>query len=559
MNIFPRLRDRATSVSGAALAVALAGVAAAGGACSPRREAIAIEPPGTRPFSFPYVDSAVPGAPAVFNGPAGTAAGAPNIAYPLDGAMHPLNLGAVTFQWTRGDAASQVFRIRLDDGASQYDFYVPCCAYTLPAAGWLAVASAHRDGQLTATIAGTDGLGGPVYQSNAITVRFSPEPVLGGLYYWTAADIGGTTYRLPFGAATATPFIVPKSPTDPLPCGGCHSVSRDGAMISFAATPDQGSSAATLSVAATHTPEQASISPIGAMAPKARFTALDSDGSRVLITTFGEVQVFETATGKAVDIGAVAGLLPSGKLVTHPEWSPGGHRVAFTLYSGMLPDGSGGMRSVADTRPEDGEIATLELDPQTGKATALRRIVVTSAADGLAHYYPTWSPDEHWLVIVGVPNGTSAYNASKARLRLASADADLQTCPGPTCFDLARASQGTDVSSTWPKLSPNAQSDGRILFVTFSSKMDYGTYLKNTGASGAQRAQLWMAAIDLGLARAGADPSLAPIWLPFQNFTQTNHLAFWTTVVTCTSTGSPFDSCGSDQICDNGVCRPLPP
>jgi hypothetical protein len=402
-------------------------------------------------------------------------------------------------------------------------------------------------------------VGGPVYQSNAITVRFSPEPVVGGLYYWTATSIGGTTYRLPFGAATATPFIVPSSPTDPLPCGGCHSVSRNGAMISFAATPDQGSASATLSVAATHTPEQATISPVGAMATKARFTALNKDGSRVLITTFGDVQVFETATGKAVDIGAVDTLLPAGKLVTHPEWSPSGNRVAFTLYSATLPDGSGGMRSVADTRPEDGEIATLELDPQTGKATAVRRIVVAGAADGMAHYYPTWSPDEHWLVIVGVPSGTSAYNASKARLRLASADADLQTCPGPTCFDLRRASQGTDVSSTWPKLSPVAQSNGRILFVTFSSKMDYGVYLTNTGASGAHRAQLWMAAIDLGLTQAGSDPSLSPIWLPFQDVTQTNHLAFWTTVVTCTSAGSSFDNCGSDQICDNGICRPLPP
>ena len=68
-----------------------------------------------------------------------------------------------------------------------------------------------------------------------------------------------------------------------------------------------------------------------------------------------------------------------------------------------------------------------------------------------------------------------------------------------------------------------------------------------------------MSAIDLGLAHPGADPSLPPIWLPFQDITQTNHLAFWTTVVTCTSAGSSFDVCGQNETCQEGVCIPIPP
>ena len=53
----------------------------------------------------------------------------------------------------------------------------------------------------------------------------------------------------------------------------------------------------------------------------------------MLVSTFGHIQVFETATGAPVDIGDTDALLPPGKLVTHPEWSPSGRRVAFTLYS----------------------------------------------------------------------------------------------------------------------------------------------------------------------------------------------------------------------------------
>jgi hypothetical protein len=534
--------------------------------CAVRRELVARQSPDSVPFSFPYVDPAIPDAVGQFGGPAGDPTGAPRIAYPLDGAMHPLNIGAITFQWTRGDDANRVFRIRLDDGHARYDFYVPCtlaaCLYPMPARGWLAIAYAHPDATLQATIEGTNGAGGAVFRSPAIDVRFSPGPVTGGLYYWTATSTGGTTYRLPFGASQASPYIVPSSPTNPLSCGGCHSVSRDGRMISFTSTADPGSQVAFLATAPTTAPAAPSIMPNTTTGTPtgigSRFTALNTDGSRVLVTTFGHIQMFDTATGAPIDIGDTDALLPAGKLVTHPEWSPSGRRVAFTLYSGEVGSGSS-MKSVTDTRPEDGEIVTLELDATTGQATALRRIVVTDAADGLSHFYPSWSPDEHWLVMAAAPVGTSAYTATTARLRLASADVDMQKCPGATCFDLARASQGTSVSSTWPKLSPFSQANDQVLFVTFSSKIDYGFALVNTGPSGVHRAQLWMAAIDLRMVDQGSDPSLPPFWLPFQDITETNHLPFWTAQVACTTDGVAYAGCGAGAVCENGVCKVVGP
>jgi hypothetical protein len=542
-------------------------LAAACGACGTRREQIASQPPGAAPFAFPYVDPAIPNAPGQFGGTAGDPAGAPRIAYPLDGAMHPSNIGAIAFQWTRGDGASRVFRIRLDDGTDHYDFYVPCtlatCLYPMPARGWLAIANAHPDATLTATIEGTNGQGGAVFRSPAIAVRFSPDPVNGGLYYWTATSTGGTTYRLPFGASQASPFIVPSSPTNPLVCGGCHSVSRDGRTISFTATADLGSQFSFLAAAPITAPAAPSIVPdtgTGTGMPTgiaSRFTALNTDGSRVLVTTFGHIQVFDTATGAAVDIGDTDALMPPGKLVTHPEWSPSGRRVVFTLYTAEMVSGMG-TRSITDSRPEDGEIVTLDLDPATGQATALRRIVVTAPGDGLFHFYPSWSPDEHWLVMAAAPVGTSAYNAITARLRLASADVDGQTCPGPTCYDLARASQGTAVSSTWPKLSPFSQVNDQLLFVTFSSKIDYGFQLVNTGPRGVHRAQLWMAAIDLRAVQPGGDPSLPPFWLPFQLITETNHLPFWTEQVACTADGVAYAHCGAGEVCEAGACKVKP-
>ncbi|MEO8213851.1 MAG: hypothetical protein ABI560_11690 [Myxococcales bacterium] len=543
-----------------------------GGCQSPRRDAIAREPIGPdstvgEPFRFPYIDARAPAdAPSRFVGGAGTTPGAPSIAYPLDGAMHAMNISEVRFQWTRGTSTNTLFRIRLDDGSNDYDFYTRCvaprCLFLLPPAGWLAIASSHSDAQLTATVTGTDETGGPVYQSAAIAVRFSPAPVTGGLYYWTAATSnGGTTYRLPFGAATATPFIVPSSAINPLPCSGCHSVSRNGAMISFAAANDGSGTLGFLGTAPTQAPEQATIVPDATGGKRARFTALNADGSRVLTTTYGAIQVLDTSTGQVLNVGNPAALLPAGKRVTHPEWSPSGNRVALTLYT-FAPTGGGS--DISDARPEDGEIVTLEFDPVTGKATRLRHIVVPGSGDGgFQHFYPSWSPDEQWLVMAAAPRGTSAYAAPAARLRLVSAQLDNQVCPGPTCFELANASQGVNVSSTWPKFSPFSQSNGKVFFVTFSSRIDYGFMLSNHSATDGGIAQLWMSAIDLRALQMGqpvADPSLPPVWLPFQNVTQNNQLPFWSEVVACSADeGSANPGCGENQVCDRGECRVLSP
>jgi len=537
-------------------------------ACAPTRDPIAVDrtmPSGT--FGFPYVDPAVPHAPTSFSGSIGDASGAPRFVYPLDGAMHPINIGQITLQWSRGAPTSKVFRITLlrDADQTRYDFYVPCavdaCQFSPPPDAWLTLAFQNRDGGLTTTVEGTDGAGGPIYRSPSITVRFSPDWVTGGLYYWTGGTAGGTTYRLPFGAAQATPFIVPNSGTNPYSCGGCHSVSRDGTVISFSAAPDGNTSMGVLIASPTDDPTRPMVPPNadGSGIPS-RFTALNANGSRVLLTTFGQIAVFDATSGATTDVGDPNALLPRGKLVTHPEWSPSGTRVAFTMYTGIIYDAAGtAIRTIADTRPSDGEIVTMRFDPATGRLGDLKVIVPMSPADKLFHFYPSWSPDEKWLAFASGPLGVTAYAAPDARLRLAAADVENQVCPGPTCYELANASQGSDLSSTWPKLSTIALVRDSVLFVTFSSKMNYGSVLLNTGPGGANRAQLWMSAIDLRGLVPGGDPSLPPVWLPFQDVTQANHLPFWTAIVACTDNGISYARCGDQELCVNGMCVPTVP
>jgi hypothetical protein len=86
---------------------------------------------------------------------------------------------------------------------------------------------------------------------------------------------------------------------------------------------------------------------------------------------------------------------------------------------------------------------------------------------------------------------------------------------------MARKGKG----STWPKFTPFSQNSGKLMFVSFSSQIDYGV-------RSSARAQLWMAAIDLEKLGQG-DPSFAPIWLPHQDNSDENFTPYWTEILPC--------------------------
>jgi len=68
---------------------------------------------------------------------------------------------------------------------------------------------------------------------------------------------------------------------------------------------------------------------------------------------------------------------------------------------------------------------------------------------------------------------------------------------------------------------------------------------------GKARPQLWLAAVDLRRLGEG-DPSWAPVWLPFQEVSQNNHLPFWTEALGCTQNAE----CGEGATCKDRSCVP---
>ena len=499
----------------------------------------------------------------LFNGPEDTSAvSAPRVAYPLDESTQPRNIAELNVQWHRPRIEQRLFRIRFESAAlplGRYDFYTPClpindgCHYNLPEQIWyrLAASMSGRDAWLT--VAASDGSGGSIAVSPRVHLHVSDEDVAGGLYYWSArppdalpgAADQGTTYRLAFGARRASPFISPGQ-ENPKKCEGCHAVSGNGSTIAFTATDGDakfvnGATSGSFMTRDTSAPSQPLFAPLSDS--DSAMIALNFEGTLAVVGFDNQLVLRSTATG--LDIRTVdPSLLGTEGHAYFPEFSPDGRSIAVTLSD--QPDAPWAVKT--------GEIATLSFDPGTKTFGPAQVIVPMTEQD--FHYYPSWSPDGQWIVFVSAPRGKDpnhctdpsnldtcaerlSYDQSASRLRL------VHVSDG-RIYELGRATQGIGLTSTLPKFAPFITNNQ--MFITFNSKMNYGVQVSNSPA------QLWLAAIDLD--RLPDDPSSAPVWLPFQNFGQKNHLAYWSTQVQCRSDALP---CGPDEFCDaDGTCQVQP-
>ena len=108
-------------------------------------------------------------------------------------------------------------------------------------------------------------------------------------------------------------------------------------------------------------------------------------------------------------------------------------------------------------------------------------------------------------------------------------------CPGPSCYELTNGTQYSVAQaltmgkhSTWPKFTPFAQGANKnLMFISFTSQIDYGVQVT-------KRSQLWMFAVDTSKLGT-SDPSYAPIWLPYQDISDSSFTPYWTETLPCTS------------------------
>jgi hypothetical protein len=455
------------------------------------------------------------------------AARAPALVYPNDGVFVPPNLGRLELHFRPG-TNNTLFELTFTSSVLELKVYMRCtqplnggCIYLPDAQVWSWIAESHRGTDpVTWRVRGTDDTGTAVGTSSDFTLRFAPEDVTGGIYYWTTTNRAIMRYDFASSTQTIAEQFVGTEMTGGT-CVGCHALSRDGKKM-VAEAGGQNDGRILLLDVATKT----AMVPFGST-QKSNFESWAPDGSAFAgvyadngATNFN-LMLFDGTTAaltETVDAGGT-----STNPTNHPDWSPLGDRIAFVNV---------GVKNTLQMM-YNGEIRTVT---KTAGAWQPPQVLVPRAP-GKNRYYPAFAPDGTMLVFDestcnsgntgGECNGDTDPSAKLYAINAISGGTPtaLARANGPGVADNGQ----TALTNSFPKWNPFAfrlsQTGGRLAWVTFSSTRKYG--LRSPPGNGTL---LWMAAIDLD-APAGTDPSFTAFALPFQDIATSNHIAQWTTEV----------------------------
>jgi hypothetical protein len=478
---------------------------------------------------------ALPAAPATaFAGPASSSR-APQLVYPNDGVLLPPNLGSIEVHFRPGAPANTLFEIGFANAVTDVRVYTRCvpladgCVYATTPEVWSALAGTNRGGApVTLTVRGTDDAGAAVGSSAPFHVRWSRDPLMGALYYWTTTTpIGILRWNFGDPNQTVAEKVVDPSAGDGQ-CIGCHALSRDGAkMVMTSGNDDVGQ------LLLFDPVRKAPLRPFP-LPGQSWFEAWNADGTAFAgVDTAGELLLFDGTTGtqtSKIDIG--------GAFATHPDWCPDGQCILFTEEG--MPNNP--------QQPWMGGISYVQ--QQAGGGWSARQRLVPSKA-GVNRYYPNVAVDGTTVVFneSTCPDAGSTHEQQcdgdvdpSARLWAAVMPAAGRTPAAPV--ELATANTGgvedhgaRDLTTTYAKWSPfsfQLSEEQSLLWVSFSSSRQYG--LRSPTTDGEHHGNpsgvlIWLAGVDPRQVAAGQDGSFPAFCLPFQSLATSNHIAQWATGV----------------------------
>jgi hypothetical protein len=439
--------------------------------------------------------------PARFGG-ADQATGAPSVVYPENATIIPPNLPSFEIHFQPG-AGNDLFEVAFAGSVTVARFYTRCvalgggCTLALNETDLAQVADASRGrGNVTVTVRGTRS---PDASAEVNPVGRSAPVTLGV----TRDSLRGAVYWwASSGSIVRYDMGTPGSRAEVFltgtvfDCYGCHALSRDGTRMWAGRGPIPGLAPTPILDVATRTPQGTPFA--------ASFGSFSPDNSM-------------------------------------PDWSPDGTQAVFSRPQVVPPFAPTGHSGAAD----------LMLMPWTAGAFGAPTTLLRST--GINNYYPSFSPDNRW-VLFNRASGESSSNLG----------AQLWVTPvaGGDPIRLTRADGGDANGNSWPKWTPFVESTGGevdepLLWLTFTSRRDYGLRIQQQGREpGMRTSQLWMAAFRP--TTRGADPSTPAFWLPFQNITQGNHIAQWVPSLQRQGCGTGM-MCAAGETCIGGRCLGAPP
>ena len=413
---------------------------------------------------------------------------APVLSYPLDGSVLARDLAPPVFMWTVPGGSNITVLIVTSDYAE----------ITVVSAGnswlpdpsqWLALAgTGATEGLTVRLVSGTwdNGSGTfvepPCEATGQASMGMSEFGAPGSVYYWNPSNAG--LWVVGIGGTAAQPWLGESNTNW---CIGCHSANLNNPDL-MAYNYDGGNGwAGIVNVGDPLNPV------LGAQIRAGNFFTLNPEGTRLVRSFHGVLYLDDIQNN--VEIGA----LPTNGYATHPDWSPDGSAIVYSSCGG----------NNQDWNVWNCSIRQLEVlpDGSFGPDTVL----VPADADW-NYYYPSFSPDSSWVSFnrhAGNGSSNHSYNNSGAEVMLVAAW-------GGAPILLEQASLPGHCNS-WPRWGPT---QGAYSWLAFSSRRLYGHETSGN-------AQIWISAIDLNQAVQGEDPSFAPLWLPGQDVSGSNHTPVW--------------------------------
>jgi len=487
---------------------------------------IMIPPPLTDFPADPIVDATAPAnAPALFDGTAPRADGAPCITSPIPGTLMPKNWLRPRFDLTPA-AGENLFEIDLTVSG----FAHPLRIFTgnpntaLGADLWNQMRNWVVDQPITVMVRAmrADATGAVQLAPSAAaatTFAIAPVEAPGKIVYWALADDMGTKVGslkgFGIGEEGVQNVLVPSqvaSRTSSDTCVGCHAATPDGNGVGFTMGPNnyfgkladirQGSTGTVPSYA-----NAGAMSTIGTLHGIPAYSKAHwSDGDRIMLLsdtgTLHWVQVDGTASGTLARTG-------DANKATEPAWSHDGNSVVYvsgtSLIDGRLDNGPADLYSI----------------PYANRAGGAAKALAGGSDATATEFYPSFSPDDALVAFTRVANNGNSYSNPQAEVYVvpfsggAGGTAVRLAANDAAACQTGLASPG--LTNDWPKWSPQAvtAANGKTYYwLTFSSKR-----------MGTANAQLYVTALVVDA--AGHLTTYPALYLWNQPAADGNHTPSW--------------------------------
>jgi hypothetical protein len=495
-----------------------------------------------------------------------------SLLYPYDKTVFALGLQSPLFMWTAPDAATDVYRLHVEQAGYKYDLYSAALApgkLTIPQEAWDRITSSNTGDAMQVTLFRYDAAAKVAYTSASVGFTIAPESLRGAIYYWTASrSTGQGNITRIYPGVGAMPETLVKGK-----CVGCHSVSADGSTMVL----DIDDEAETTAPSTAPYAGFAGTRPWAAYDLPAATESIQTNmyGAGPALSPDGKYVVFGNASNpvqpgsKNFSLAVTrTGVVVADSGLDDIVFGQAGVNLmmpSFSLDGKKLVAVEGGGNLFENVIPDSKRIVYMDFDASVPKFDpTLHEVVSTSQFEagnqGLG--YPAFTPDNEFI----------AYHTGKYSTGCHAQEADEVVAP---CLDGSRDSGeiwmssiegGAPIRLTTLNDPPNVKDHdagrepmfcpvkrGGYSWMVFTSMRDWGNELTDPGPLTNAKRRLWVAAIDGEVGTS--DPSHPPFYLEGQENTP-NMRGFWA-LSECIQTPPPEmtgEMCKANFECCSGFC-----